>query len=271
MAVAQHNCMNKDKYLEALRERQAKYGAPESKYPDILSSIEKDGFLVIPAEQLPIDLVESVELLKEEAEPMFEKNENTVSMTGGRFVKITQPFVNCRSTVPIAFHPLLASIASDYYGCKAAIGTVNLRKSFKSDLPPDGTTLYHTDRNAYKLLKFFFYLNDVGPDDGPFTYIRGSDNKKPPICDIQHRWKDEEVYNLFGKEREVKLTAKFGDMIIANTRGMHKGSMITGLPRIMFTVNYGIHPENWEPITFKVKNEDVANVPSYLTDFLIKV
>ena len=61
--------------------------------------------------------------------------------------------------------------------------------------------------------------------NGPFTYVEGSNSKKPlsPFWLDYHRWSDEQIEQLYGKDKIIPLTANYGDLLIATTNGFHKG------------------------------------------------
>ena len=78
------------------------------------------------------------------------------------------------------------------------------------------------------------------------------------------------------------MTAKAGDVIVANTRGIHKGLKVEGKDRNMLTVNLLIHPEisnqRWDLLDtdfgrFAMNKEWFNELPEDIkpfTDFLNK-
>lgn len=160
-------------------------------------------------------------------------------------VSIEDPLVNCPSSVRIAFDETLIQCASEYLGCMPAIGSVNLRKSFANPLSDFDTHYFHSDENSPRFLKFFFYLNDVSGDGGPFCYVRGSHRRKFRGWRSCYRWTPEEVATQYGEERIVELCARVGDLIVADTTGFHRGCKARLYDRRMFTVNFVVHREYW--------------------------
>ena len=159
------------------------------------------------------------------------------------YAAVAEPFVGCPAAVPLAFGQSLIDIATAYLECIPAIGGLNLRKSYRNTLPEFDTLYFHVDPNSPKFLKFFFYLNDVDESGGPFCYVRGSHRRRFPGWQRKYRWELEEIAPIYGKENVLLLTAKLGDMIIADTNGFHRGTKITGNDRGMFTVDYVVHQE----------------------------
>lgn len=249
------SCLDMKKYEKYRQKRLLKHGIPSTiAYPNIKEILHDKGYHIFKG-------VFDIELLKQlrtDTKEAFKSGEKYVrkGFAKGRFSKIMQPLQNCPSTIPIAFNKLCLDVAQDYFECVPAVVTANLRTTHITKHGPDSVLLWHTDRNCPKLLKFFFYMNDVGEDDGPFTYMEGSDNDKPLAVDSKNRWTDDEVLGIWSKDRIVKLTANFGDVIVCNTRGMHKGSIPTNKQRTMFTVNYAVHSEKWAGPSFKIRQDD---------------
>jgi ectoine hydroxylase-related dioxygenase (phytanoyl-CoA dioxygenase family) len=160
-------------------------------------------------------------------------------------VQVNEPLLNCPSVVKIVFNDLLIDIAAGYLRCFPAVGTLNLRRSFANNLPELDTNLFHSDQNSPKFLKFFFYLNDVDENGGPFCYVRGSHKNKFKGWTSKYRWTLDEIVAIYGEDKIVKLTANLGDMIVADTTGFHRGAKARSADRSMLTVDYVIHPEYW--------------------------
>jgi hypothetical protein len=52
------------------------------------------------------------------------------------------------------------------------------------------------------------------------------------------RLTDEEVLRHYGKKRCVQVTAPRGSIIIEDTRGLHKGSNVSGSPRLILQLQF---------------------------------
>ena len=162
------------------------------------------------------------------------------------YVSVENPLVNCPAAVAAAFDELLIDIAAGYLNCIPSIGGINLRKSFVNDLPEFDTLYFHSDENSPKFLKFFFYLNDVDEDGGPFCYVRGSHREKFRGWTGKYRWSFDEIAAKYGEGRIVYLTGEVGDLIVADTTGFHRGTKVRSGDRSMLTVDYVVHPEYWD-------------------------
>ncbi len=173
------------------------------------------------------------------------------------YAAVEEPLVNCRGVVKAAFHDLLIDIAAKYLECLPGVGGLNLRKSYVNELGDFDTLYFHSDPNSPKFLKFFFYLNDVDEKGGPFCFVRGSHNHKFQGWRDKYRWTYDEIAAAYGAENILNLTAKLGDLVVADTTGFHRGTKVCSKPRGMLTVNYVVHQEfqgNQRP--FKIPRKD---------------
>lgn len=173
------------------------------------------------------------------------------------YAQVLDPLVDCRAVVKAAFDELLIDIAAKYLGCLPGVGGLNLRKSYVNELGDFDTLYFHTDPNSPKFLKFFFYLNDVDEDGGPFCFVRGSHVKKFRGWRDKYRWTYDEIAAEYGAESILNLTANLGDLVVADTTGFHRGTKVRSKPRGMLTVDYVVHVEfqgKQEP--FKIPRKD---------------
>ena len=189
------------------------------------------------------------------------------------FLSIPEPLYNIPEISDIVFDDRLVDIAKSFFRCVPAVGTLNLRKSFANDLPEENTTLYHSDPNSPYFFKAFVYLKDVDSlEDGPFTYVEGSANKKPDNLLSKYRWPDEEIEAFYGENKVKHLTAKKGDLVIAMTTGFHKGEKCTRRDRELLTIDYMCHPDSWQAKKqMSIREDNFLDLPLDklpLTDFL---
>ncbi len=241
-----------------------------------LESLKKSGFVKWD-QVLDHDLLD---LINDKVSFYISKNKN-LKLRDSHYAMIADPLLNVPEIMQIAFSDHVLDFGNQFFDCYPALGTFNLRRTFLNDLPPKSTQYFHCDRNSIKFFKFFIYLNDVEtPADGPLTIIEGSNLKRPEHCFTQHRWKDEEIENLYGLDNFKYLTAKKGDLIAGTTTCFHKGNKPTTKERTMLTLNYVIHPELsggrpgvYEKF-FKIKKEQYESLSSQkrrAADFLEKV
>jgi hypothetical protein len=124
--------------------------------------------------------------------------------------------------------PFISKIAKAYYGFPFFSGSLVFQHNLKSTI----NTRYHHIDWFGKQFKPFLYLEDVDEGNGPFTYIRGTHNayllryKKQ----IFGNGKTESPTSFYEKDvksvihNEVQLCGKAGTLILADVRGLHRGS-----------------------------------------------
>jgi hypothetical protein len=247
----------------------------------ITNEVKEKGFIILK-DFFDKDLLKN---LNNETQDLIKKGKLQKSMGGSGvgpeeqirdnclWTTIDQPQYNIDSFFDVAFHDDLVVLAAHYFGCLPAFGTCNLRKSYVNDLQEDHTQIYHQDPNSPDFIKMFFYLNDVDKNGGPFCIVEGSHKNKFEGCYSKYRWDTEEIDKIYGKEKIKYLTANVGDLIIANTNCFHRGTKPYSSDRTMLTLDWVIHPEDFKPPKFKIKNEKVNNVSEWkrpIFDYLIK-
>jgi len=83
--------------------------------------------------------------------------------------------------------------------------------------------MFHQDRDRLSFLKFFVYLTDVGPDNGPHTVVQGTHRRIPRSLRADGRQTDEAVRESGLWDRVVSLSGPAGTMMAVDTVGLHKG------------------------------------------------
>ena len=96
--------------------------------------------------------------------------------------------------------------------------------------------------------KAIIYLSDVGKDNGPFQYIRGShrlsamirDRRSAALGVAQSRVGNDEIKKLIEKnaDRLITLMGSAGTLILADTTGLHRGMPIAAGTRHALTNYY---------------------------------
>ena len=79
---------------------------------------------------------------------------------------------------------------------------------------------WHQDSDSYKILKIFILIDDVGPEDGPFTYLT---HKETAL--YWHLLRDRFVNSTLKIQDEKQFTGTKGDYLIIDTsKNLHRGS-----------------------------------------------
>lgn len=141
----------------------------------------------------------------------------------------------------LATDPYFFSIAQEYLGFNPVFDVLAMWWSAPTkdeQLQSRAAQLYHFDMDRLKFIKFFIYLTDVGPDNGPHCYIRGSHKRKPSELLKDARLSDEEVLQHYSPDDFFELTGSSGTILAVDTRGLHKGKPLVAGDRLIFQVQF---------------------------------
>lgn len=271
--------------------RQQKYPQgtfPKRQYSEVLRNLKRDGFAIIRRAVDPSLLLRVREQLEEHLSKgtcLNKVSKDSVRKPGdlgpatvfltdeevkrgeayirqhANYASVSDPLVNCPAAVAPAFLEMLIDIAWDYLECFPAMVGLNLRKSFNNNLPEFDTLYFHSDPNDLKFLKFFFYLNDVDEEGGPFCYVKSSHLRKFRGWRSKYRWTEPEMVEHYGRENICLLTANVGDVIVADTTGFHRGTKIKARDRSMLTVDYLVRLEfEGKHAHFSIRRNDLETL-----------
>jgi len=132
----------------------------------------------------------------------------------------------------------LKAIASNYFQNEAILESINFRKSFVNNFASSDTQIWHTDKNAHKILKFFIYCNDVDHNSGPFSFIEHTHRKIYNRLKCSHRIPDYLIERFYSKNEIKELLGNSGDLLMVDTKGIHRGVKPTKNERILLTISY---------------------------------
>ena len=100
---------------------------------------------------------------------------------------------------------------------------------------------FHYDMDRLYFLKFFVYLTDVGPDNGPHVYVAGSHRRKPAPLRQDRRFSDAEVAAAYPAGRIRSIVGRRGTVFVADTRGLHKGEPVRAGERLVLQIEYALN------------------------------
>jgi hypothetical protein len=106
---------------------------------------------------------------------------------------------------------------------------------------------FHIDPHDFRVLKFFLYLNEVGTDDGPFTYVRGTHyfgRHRGIIPRLPAGAISTETMARFVRLDEwLEVTGGPRTGVFAETSGVHRGGRNRAGARLMLVAEYASrHP-----------------------------
>lgn len=114
--------------------------------------------------------------------------------------------------------------------------------NYKAQPDSEAAQFYHFDMDRIKWLKIFIYLTDVGLADGPHSFIEGSHATggipRKFLKRGYARLDDADVLAYYGSERQITFKAPKGTIIVEDTRGLHKGNMVSENPRLILQLQF---------------------------------
>ncbi len=141
---------------------------------------------------------------------------NTYNATDQRLI-MQIPEIN-----ELSHDPKILAIVEEYLGGKPIQTQANCWWSV-NHTKAEGPQKFHQDGTYDKFIKLFLYLNDVGMENGPHTYVPESLNRMvtPQNYRMSSRVKDDFIYENYS---EIKyFTGEKGTMNLIDTSAYHKG------------------------------------------------
>jgi len=123
--------------------------------------------------------------------------------------------------------PFILRVAEGYYGFPFYSGVLVYQHNIQTN---SNTRYYHVDWFG-KQFKPFLYLDDVDEGNGPFTYLRGTHRshfirlKKQLIGNAEGSptsFYERDLESVL--DQEVQVCGEAGTLILADVRGIHRGS-----------------------------------------------
>lgn len=140
--------------------------------------------------------------------------------------------------------PSLLALVQDYLGCEPLADVLGMwwHTAFHDHPDSKAAQFFHFDMDRFQWLKVFIYLTDVGPDNGPHAFVRGSHRTggiPPHILERGYvRLTDEEVAATYPAEDILAFTAPRGSIIVEDTRGLHKGVHVRDGARLILQLQF---------------------------------
>ena len=138
----------------------------------------------------------------------------------------------------------LLKLAEEYLGCQPVADVLSMwwHTNFHAQPDSEAAQFYHFDMDRIKWLKVFVYLTDVGPANGPHSFVACSHRNGGIPWHMRRkgyvRLDDDEVIGHYGAERCKHVTAPRGSIIVEDTRGLHKGNTVSADPRLVLQLQF---------------------------------
>ena len=192
-----------------------------------------------------------------------------------------QDLVNNSDIQALIMDPALINVARNYLGSEPVFDFPAMWWStcFLKEASSEAAQLFHFDMDRIKWLKIFIYLNDVTPENGPHSYIKGShlqDSKPQELLNRGYvRIKDEELVPVYKKEAFITVCAEAGSIFAGDTKCWHKGNTLKKGHRLAFEFEYttSMFGSNYPKLEIKdcpdVFKEFCKNNKRYTSNFKI--
>lgn len=221
---------------------------------EIAKAIDRDGFYVFE-KRLPAELCDAIEKFAQ-ATPGSLEGYGTASGD----LKLFDPSNPKSKTYrlqerTIAQNPSMQQIMADasilavaesYIGATPNLSMLNLwwSANFGNEPGDAAAQNFHFDYDPPpKWLLFFVYLTDVDANNGPHVYVRGSHKAgHQASAELLKRGyvriSDEDMAKAFGPDSIIEIHGKCGTVLAVDTRGFHKGKMLTSGHRLMAQLTF---------------------------------
>ena len=177
-----------------------------------------------------------------------------------------EDLIRCKPIMDLANDSAILDIVQSFLKAKPTISNINMWWSMGERNQAKDAQLFHRDVDDFRFLKLFIYLTDVSAYNGPHTFVEGSSSSSK-LLKIR-RYEDNEIIDVFGKDKIIEFIRPKGSAFIVNTYGFHKGLLPLQGNRLLLQIQYSLNPigiENYQPI--KIDND---NYDSYINRCLIK-
>lgn len=152
--------------------------------------------------------------------------------------------LNCPGVQSVLANPAILAVAQNYLNSTPVADVVSMwwHTAFSSQPDEEAGQFFHFDMDRIKWLKFFVYLTDVGPDNGPHCFVSGSHRTRGIPRQLLKkgytRLTDEEVSQHYSPDRTVRFLAPRGTVLVEDTRGLHKGLELRTGDRLMLQIQF---------------------------------
>jgi hypothetical protein len=166
------------------------------------------------------------------------------SPTGIRYDLASEDVINNPDVQALMADASILTVAQTYLGTRPLADVIGMwwHTAYSTEPDEEAAQFYHFDMDRIRWLKFFIYLTDVGPDNGPHCFVRGSHRSGGIPWRLRAkgyaRLSDAEVRANYPAESIVEFCAPQGTVIAEDTRGLHKGLHVRAGDRLMLQIQF---------------------------------
>lgn len=224
----------------------------------IADCIRRDGYYMFD-QLLPADLCDrllefslqtpaTVRPAKDEATPAGMKCRKIIygrrNPLGVRYDFSADDVLNCPDVQHLMASASILCVAQSYLKSTPVADVVSMwwHTAFSDQPDEEAAQFFHFDMDRIKWLKFFIYLTDVGRDNGPHCFVRGSHRTQGIPSNLlskgYSRLSNEEVHAHYPGDHILQFLAPRGTVIVEDTRGLHKGLEVRSGDRLMLQIQF---------------------------------
>jgi hypothetical protein len=161
--------------------------------------------------------------------------------------------------VRFALQPEILRLANSYFGMLTKLQYYNVWHTFPTQAPARESQLWHRDPEDRYVLKMFVYLTDVDEGAGPLTYAPGTHAQGTVKTAVASRWvregatevrrsDDAQMDAVVPKKSWITAIGPKGTIVLADTRGYHKGGLARERERILYTCMFTSQASNYSGV-----------------------
>jgi hypothetical protein len=202
-----------------------------------------------------------------EAAELFEAKQASLSVADSKkpfFANImtATDVENCNRIMALAEHAAMFEASAAYLGTFPKLRSVGIYVSEKND-SQISSQMFHFDNNDLNQIKCFINVNDVGPHNGPFTFLSADKSRALGLPWRAGRVEDQDVFSRVREEDLVSLTGPPGTGAFVDTsRCLHYGSRCREGRRIVLMIQYTPHPD----LSMKMEKYSRKGMPVLVSD-----
>jgi hypothetical protein len=156
--------------------------------------------------------------------------------------------VGCKAIQGIWRDPMIVAIAGAYLGTRPLPLRSRLWWSFRANQATAtmksvySQDCFHFDLDDWRAIKFFFYITDVGPEDGPHIYVRKSHQNRSLLDQLSpfKSRSDRHILRKYGKDNLMVMCGPAGTGFVEDPFGFHTGTSVVGAGRLILEVEFGV-------------------------------
>jgi hypothetical protein len=225
--------------------------ADERARTEAIETLKETGLYVFPT-RIPDEICDELLqiALTEQCTSYSESGEKTVGLydradpKAVKYAIQSEALLNQPAVQRLISDTSIIWLAQSYLGAKPVLDHMVMWWITNINKAPDSQAaqLYHFDMDKVKFLKFFLYLTDVGPDNGPHCYVKRSQKSGGiPTSLLERgytRLPDEDVEPFYPREDIVEIGGPRGTIFAEDTRGLHKGTRLLKDDRLVFELEF---------------------------------